>query len=47
VLADADQGDPLGGNAQTGQAGEDLGDLQLVIKVRLEPQHVLPVAVGL
>ena len=47
VFAYADQRDALGGNAQTGQAGEDLGDLQLVVQVRLEPQHVLPVAGGL
>ena len=47
VFAYADQGDAFGGNAQIGQAGEDFGDLQLVIQVRLEPQHVLPVAAGL
>ncbi len=32
-FAYADQGDALGGNAQTGQAGEDFGDLRLVIQV--------------
>ena len=47
VLADADQGDALRRNAEVGQAGEDLDDLQLVVQVRLEPQHVLAVAVGL
>jgi hypothetical protein len=47
VLADADQRDAPGGHPQTGQPGEDLGDLELVIQVGLEPQHVLPVAVGL
>ena len=47
VLADADQGDALRRHAELGQAGEDLDDLQLVVQVRLEPQHVLAVAGGL
>ena len=33
-------------HAEVGQAGEDLDDLELVVQVRLEPQHVLAVAVG-
>ena len=46
VLADADERDALGGHAQLGEPGEDLGDLQLVVEVGLEPQHVLAVAAG-
>jgi hypothetical protein len=37
VLADADQGDPLGGHAEAGQPVQDLDDLQLVVEVGLEP----------
>ena len=46
VLADADERDALGGHAQLGEPGQDLGDLQLVVEVGLEPQHVLAVAAG-
>ena len=41
VLADADQGDPVGRHPQVAEGGQDLGDLQLVVEVGLEPEQVL------
>jgi hypothetical protein len=43
VLADAHERDPLGLDAQARKLVEDLRDLQLVVEVGLEPQHVLAV----
>ena len=46
VLADADEGDALGGHVQLGEPSEDLRDLQLVVEIGLEPQQVVPLARG-
>jgi hypothetical protein len=46
MLADTDHGGPLGGDAECREPGEDLHDVQLVVQVGLEPQHVPPVAGG-
>ena len=47
VLADADERDAPGRHLQRGEPGEDLRELQLVVEVGLEPEHVAAVAVGL
>ena len=39
-LADADQGDPAGRHPERVRGRQDLGDLQLVVQVGLEPEHV-------
>jgi len=44
ILADADQGDPARRDAELAEGGEDLGELELVVEVGLEPQQVLAVA---
>lgn len=46
MLADADQRDPVRRNAEVGQPGEDLRELELVVEVGLEPEDVLAVAAG-
>ncbi|MFH8553799.1 hypothetical protein ACH4FE_09300 [Streptomyces celluloflavus] len=43
---DTDQGDALRGHTELGEAGEDLDDLELVVEVRLPPQHVRTLAMG-
>ena len=46
VLADADQRDPAGRHPERVQGRQDLGDLELVVQVGLEPEHVLAATVG-
>jgi hypothetical protein len=46
VFTDADQGDALRRHAELAEASEDLDDLELIVQIRLEPQHVLAVVVG-
>jgi hypothetical protein len=47
VLADADQRDPLRRDVELFELGQDLDELQLVVEVGLEPQHVLAKAMRL
>ena len=44
VLADADQRDPARRHAQLTELRQDLNELQLVVQIGFEPQHVLTVA---
>jgi hypothetical protein len=46
VLADADQGDPVGRHPEATEGGQDLGELELAVQVGLEPQQVAAVAAG-
>ena len=47
VLTDADERYPARGHPQLVEPRDDLDQLQLIVEIGFEPQHIVTVAVGL